>query len=254
MNEYKEYKEDLTWLPKEPEEQLLLGFRIIETAYKTRVHTLEADCRTYQKQLEETNTNYTALQKRYSMLEGEMLTIRQRATQLSDENTKLVTTVRKLQGDVGRLENVRKMVLTSIQDGENPEEDKSYFKDDEFVVKHAPLTMQELKNAFPKSLSPTNFAHNPLPHPDDSHIIGGLDSTLGGDTMPEGTVDGKKFFRLARQTLSYEQFSLFLNNIKSLNKGEQTKEETLIQAQHIFGPENGDLFQKFHVLLSRHSG
>eukprot|EP01067_Filipodium_phascolosomae_P005581 Filipodium_phascolosomae@DN3657_c0_g1_i1.p1 len=254
-----DFKDDLSWLPKEPEEQLLLGFRIVETAYKTRVHTLESDCRTYQKQLDEATANLTAMQKRYSMLEGEMLTVRQRATQLSDENTRLVSTVRKLQQDVGRLENVKKMVLNSIQDGENPEDDHSYYKDDEFVSKHAPLTMQELQKSLGRSaspkLGPQNLAGQSFGSaPRTSPMNKSVDDSTTIDEAAHGIVDGKKFFRVARGTLSYEQFSLFLNNIKLLNKGEQTKEETLMQAQHIFGQEHQDLFTKFQVLLSRHSG
>lgn len=42
-------------------------------------------------------------------------------------------------------------------------------------------------------------------------------------------LDGKEFFRQARSRLSYEQFSLFLANIKELNAHRQTREvSTLI--------------------------
>eukprot|EP00250_Pteridium_aquilinum_P017679 c23735_g2_i1 orf=136-1221(+) len=65
-------------------------------------------------------------------------------------------------------------------------------------------------------------------------------------------VDGKEFFRQARNRLSYEQFSAFLANIKELNAHHQTREETLKKASDIFGPENGDLYEAFDGLLSRH--
>ncbi|KAH7288783.1 hypothetical protein KP509_31G043000 [Ceratopteris richardii] len=65
-------------------------------------------------------------------------------------------------------------------------------------------------------------------------------------------VDGKEFFRQARNRLSYEQFSAFLANIKELNAHKQTREETLQKANQIFGPENGDLYVAFNTLLSRH--
>ncbi|MCO5592543.1 hypothetical protein L7F22_046546 [Adiantum nelumboides] len=65
-------------------------------------------------------------------------------------------------------------------------------------------------------------------------------------------VDGKEFFRQARNRLSYEQFSSFLNIIKELNAHRQTKEETLRRAEEIFGSENQDLFVGFNGLLSRH--
>ncbi|CAI5467080.1 unnamed protein product [Closterium sp. Yama58-4] len=65
-------------------------------------------------------------------------------------------------------------------------------------------------------------------------------------------VDGKEFFRRARNRLSYEQFSLFLANIKELNAHRKTREETLKKAEEIFGTENKDLYASFETLLSRH--
>lgn len=65
-------------------------------------------------------------------------------------------------------------------------------------------------------------------------------------------VDGKEFFRQARTRLSYEQFSAFLTNIKELNAHRQTREETLRNADGIFGPDNKDLYSSFDGLLSRH--
>jgi len=64
-------------------------------------------------------------------------------------------------------------------------------------------------------------------------------------------VDGKQFFRHARNRLSYEQFAAFLANIKELNAQRQSREETLRKADEIFGAENKDLFISFQGLLSR---
>ncbi|CAL4954366.1 unnamed protein product [Urochloa decumbens] len=64
-------------------------------------------------------------------------------------------------------------------------------------------------------------------------------------------VDGKDFFRQARNRLSYEQFAAFLANIKELNAHRQSREETLRKADEIFGAENKDLFMSFQGLLRR---
>ncbi|KAH7425362.1 hypothetical protein KP509_11G050700 [Ceratopteris richardii] len=75
----------------------------------------------------------------------------------------------------------------------------------------------------------------------------------GGSHSARATrVDGKEFFRKARNRLSYEQFSAFLTNIKQLNAHLQTKEEALRKASEIFGPENEDLYHSFEGLLRRH--
>ncbi|KAL3685649.1 hypothetical protein R1sor_003671 [Riccia sorocarpa] len=72
-----------------------------------------------------------------------------------------------------------------------------------------------------------------------------VSSTPGGNRR----VDGKEFFRQARNRLSYEQFSAFLANIKELNAHRQTREETLRKADKTFGPENKDLYIAFDGLL-----
>ncbi|XP_010543041.1 PREDICTED: uncharacterized protein At4g15545 [Tarenaya hassleriana] len=59
-----------------------------------------------------------------------------------------------------------------------------------------------------------------------------------------------EFFRQARSRLSYQQFSAFLANIKELNNQKQTREETLKNAEEIFGTENKDLYLSFQGLLS----
>ena len=74
----------------------------------------------------------------------------------------------------------------------------------------------------------------------------------GGDEATSAHLDGKDFFRQARLRLTYEQFNMFLSNIKRLNDHAQTREDTLMRAQDIFGADNDDLFQSFKSLLSRH--
>ncbi|XP_047181037.1 uncharacterized protein At4g15545-like [Vigna umbellata] len=64
-------------------------------------------------------------------------------------------------------------------------------------------------------------------------------------------VDGKEFFRQVRSRLSYEQFGAFLANVKELNSHKQTKEETLQNANEIFGAENKDLYTIFEGLITR---
>jgi hypothetical protein len=66
-----------------------------------------------------------------------------------------------------------------------------------------------------------------------------------------GQVDGKVFFKEAREKLSLEQFNLLLTNIKKLNNHTQTKDETLEKTRQIFGNENKDLYWMFSRLLSK---
>ncbi|KAL1372589.1 uncharacterized protein At4g15545 [Arachis hypogaea] len=72
-----------------------------------------------------------------------------------------------------------------------------------------------------------------------------------GSQFGRTRVDGKDFFRQARNRLSYEQFGAFLANVKELNSHKQTREETLQKADEIFGPENKDLYAIFEGLITR---
>ena len=76
----------------------------------------------------------------------------------------------------------------------------------------------------------------------------------GGDGAGGGMdpVDGKEFFKRARNRLSFQQFNEFLANIKRLNSHVQNREDTLQKARDIFGQENEDLHVAFTALLSRH--
>ncbi|KAE8712394.1 LEC14B family protein [Hibiscus syriacus] len=83
---------------------------------------------------------------------------------------------------------------------------------------------------------------------DDRPSIRSSDS---GSQTGRTRVDGKEFFRQARNRLSYEQFSAFLGNVKELNSHKQTREETLRKANEIFGPDNRDLYAIFEGLINR---
>ena len=57
--------------------------------------------------------------------------------------------------------------------------------------------------------------------------------------------------RRARARLSNEHFAAFLQAIKELNSGRQTREDTLAAAHDIFGPANPDLYASFDGALAR---
>lgn len=84
-----------------------------------------------------------------------------------------------------------------------------------------------------------------------SSMPSGPFSSMPGSQPGKTRVDGKEFFRLVRNRLSYEQFGAFLANVKELNSQKQTKEETLRKADEIFGQDNKDLYAIFEGLIMR---
>ncbi|PFH36678.1 hypothetical protein BESB_048700 [Besnoitia besnoiti] len=244
---------DLSWLPCDAEEQLALGFRIVSNAYKTRVHTQEAEIRSLKAQVAEKNEQVSSLQKKHSSLEVQLIEATQRGNQLAEENKQLVATIKRLHRDILRLESLKKAVLNSIQEDHSDADESShkYYAPEDMLQTAAPRTMSEINgvddmgSAF---LSKLNSTDAPFLTP-SSHPAGAVLTPNTAETKP---VDGKVFFRNARSRMSYENFNLFLANIKKLNSHQQDREETLRNAQRLFGENNRDLYEEFKVMINRH--
>ncbi|KAJ3319726.1 hypothetical protein HDU76_000454 [Blyttiomyces sp. JEL0837] len=73
-----------------------------------------------------------------------------------------------------------------------------------------------------------------------------------GDGSPSsGSVDGREFFRKARATLSYDEFTSLLANVKAYNAREQSRHRTLENLSGLLGERHQDLFIQFERLLAR---
>lgn len=242
---------DLNWLPSDADEQLALGFKIVTNAYKTRVTSQEAEIRSLKAQLGEKVEQLSLIQKKYSNLEVQLIEATQRGNQLSDENKHLISTIKKLNRDIDRLENLKKAVLNSIQEEHDVDDTHKYYSADDMLHTTAPRTMLEING----NDDSCQTLINKLVNSDTPNIINGNFNTpcSGNTSISEKNTDGRTFFRNARSRLTYEQFNQFLNNIKKLNNNQQSREETLKKAQLVFGESNVDLYEEFKVLISKHS-
>ena len=209
---------------------------------------------------------------------------------LVGEKNALITTVKKLNRDVAKLDNFKRNLMQTLQDDEDPNAGAIGGGD----AAGDRLVSSVLSGATPSSAAPgvggTAFggggggvgraAGARLEYGGGSPGGGGYDSSstklgggglggLGGGGYSTGPspaaspggggfggdgskVDGKEFFRQARARLSYENFSQFLQNIKELNAHKQTRQETLAKAAEIFGDQNSDLYATFETLLVKH--
>mmetsp|Transcript_133513 Transcript_133513/g.188638 ORF Transcript_133513/g.188638 Transcript_133513/m.188638 type:complete len:259 (+) Transcript_133513:20-796(+) len=239
-------------LPEQHEDQLALGFRMIQNAYNSKVQTLEQELRGLRLSYEEQKNQAAGLQRKNSALEVELVEGHQKAQQLAEENKELFKTVQQLRRQLQRLEGLKKRVLESISDEqslENSEDSKLYMRDD-YLAGALPMTFQSMQGevgfnarpsgglpATPESYRPNYDTGAPVPIE---------------PTTTAAPIDGKQFFRQARNSLSYEAFNEFLANIKRLNNQQQSRETTLEEAKRIFGPELQHLYQDFELLLNRH--
>lgn len=257
---------EMTWLPEQHEEQLQLGFRIIDNAFKNKIHTLEQEIRALRLTNEEKTQQVSILQKKNSSLEVELIESHQRTQQLGEENKELFRTVQALKKQVTRLDDLKKTLMASLSDVEQQavEDASSLLMSEDYLRSAVPLTAASVTGVRPGNALNSYTGMNSQPQPqviNNPLNQGGLNVATqgyGGDGSPQGGgspqgVDGKQFFRNARARLSYEAFNSFLANIKRLNNHQQTREETLDEAQRIFGPEHSDLYREFVQLLNRHS-
>lgn len=86
-------------------------------------------------------------------------------------------------------------------------------------------------------------------------VLTGTDMLVPGrDVDKRGPDSARLEGRRARARLSNEHFAAFLQAIKELNSGRQTREDTLAAAHDIFGPANPDLYASFDGALARLHG
>uniref|UniRef100_A0A7S4QHW4 At4g15545-like C-terminal domain-containing protein n=1 Tax=Alexandrium monilatum TaxID=311494 RepID=A0A7S4QHW4_9DINO len=264
-------------LPQEHEDQMQLGIRIITSAFQNKTHSLEQEIRGLRLTCEEQRGNVAALQKKNSALEVELVESHQRSQQLAEENKELFKTVGSLRKQIARLENLKQAVLSSIQDDQEKEAGEPYdsrvMMSEDYMKGAMPLTAAEMGYGPPHNARNAGQLPGPVPPqaaPQQQPPLGHYDGH--GGVLPQGftetftqpagvakdangsspVVDGKQFFRQARNRLSYDSFNAFLASIKRLNNQQQSREETLEEARRIFGPELQDLYKDFENLLNRH--
>jgi len=269
-------------LPQEHEDQMQLGVRIITSAFQNKMHALQHEISGLRLTSEEQRQSVTAVQKKNSALEVELVEVHQRSQQLSQENKELFQTVQTLRKQIGRLEGLKQAVLSSIQDDQAQEAeigDSRALMNDEYLRGGAPLTAEALgypgNSAAPRALgshlqqppgavpsqqsqltTQMSFDQPPAQSAYLDNSYSQSQAMLDAQQTPaiagSPVIDGKQFFRQARSRLSYESFNLFLASIKRLNNQQQSREETLEEARRIFGTELTDLYKDFETLLNRH--
>ncbi|CAM6015472.1 unnamed protein product [Sphagnum balticum] len=285
-------QELLSVLPSDPYEQLDVARRITAMAVAARVSKLELETGKLRLKLAEKEHIIHGLQERIGDTESTLQETSARLSRALDEQANLANEknmlagqVKKLMRDVAKLETFKRTLMQSLQeDDENPTVSYPSFSVPEHTVLICPpsrqssyqksrstpsltprLTPQQTPTGSPRQLSARGSPRRtmsasdthriPLPSSQPtSQSTTAPNSPPSHGSMPTRTprVDGKEFFRQARNRLSYEQFSAFLANIKELNGHRQTREETLRKADEIFGLDNKDLYIAFDGLLSRH--
>ncbi|KAL0045619.1 hypothetical protein WJX82_011580 [Trebouxia sp. C0006] len=275
-------KEVIQILPSDYYAQLELAHHISCYAFSSKAKTMEAENQQLKHALTQKTSQVKTLESRLTSTQLDLQesqekarTSEEQAHRLGNEKAALINTVRKLNRDVAKLDNFKRNLLNSLQADEEVR-----------MIDEAESTLSSIDNASDRlvqsvlkqahqsgtfssaGLHSTGSMYTSYPlSPSRSTSAqmapggGGINahrttsySSAAPTSAPASPtrIDGKEFFRQARQRLSNDSFSLFLQAIKELNSGKKTREDTLHTANDIFGATNGDLYSSFESLLSRH--
>lgn len=244
-------------LPKDPDESLRIGLRVIESAYDSKTRHLEGELSHARQYGKERQAQVLQLERRVAELEQQCRDSDEKARKFAAENAQLSHDLKAAQRDVSKLDSFKRSILQSVKDDEPAMRMGSYSAEPAFTPGGPGAARESLLTALPagpKAYSPSHSTPGPLGGGGYSGAASppGRAATPADPPGSSSVVDGKDFFRQARLRLTYEQFNQFLSNIKRLNDHAQSRDETLAKAQQIFGEENGDLFSSFKQLLSKH--
>ncbi|DBA79426.1 TPA: hypothetical protein ACH3X2_000066 [Trebouxia sp. C0005] len=269
-------------LPSDYYAQLELAHHISCYAFSSKAKAMEAENQHLKHALTQKTSQVNTLESRLTSTQLDLQESQEKARaseeqahRLSNEKAALINTVRKLNRDVAKLDNFKRNLLNSLQADEEVR-----------MIDEAESTLSSIDNASDRlvqsvlkqahqsgnfssaGLHSTGSMYTSYPiSPSRSTsaqvapgggMINAHRTTSYSSAAPTSApasptrIDGKEFFRQARQRLSNDSFSLFLQAIKELNSGKKTREDTLHTANDIFGTSNGDLYSSFESLLSRH--
>lgn len=223
------------WLPSNPDDQINVGLRIVGEAYRTKVSGLEGDLRTSKAINDDLRTQINGYQRKLEEMDEELKVVENRSTSLKGENNNLIKHIRKLQIKIEKLESVRKAVLSSIQENSADLEEDNHnittnSESDMLYCNTSPIIITSPAHSSPGAS---------LLHEDENSVHG-------------STVIGREFFRVAKRSLTYEDFQVLIGIVRKLNSTQYTKEETLERVRRVIGAQHPDIFNTFRELLKKY--
>ncbi|KAL9644385.1 hypothetical protein ABK040_013614 [Willaertia magna] len=221
------------------DEQFEQGIQLLNKAYKAKENSLldEMDAlrKLVQKKQDEIhviNQSYSKLQFDYQSLNTTMKTIQDMNQDLQQERDKLATQVKLLTNELSKLKAFKKAIIQSINQDD--------LIDD--------ITASQLMNNSKILLSTVPNS----PPPNTLNLSGNNSYNTTPHYITNKTLDGKEFFKQAKEVLTNRQFNDFLQQIKLLNNQQQSPQQTLENVENILRGEHSQLIEGFkRILLQR---
>jgi len=266
-------------------DELEHGILVVREAHRTKVKQLEEEIAKLIQRNKDKELHSQELERKILRLEDDIQQGILKTKQLAEEqnrtvneNVKLIQELSKLRKELDKLFSFKKAIIATFDEEDLPEAFRSQspnLSSSNHLRSSDSITNQDDSNSFKPTVrfsitNPVNsevnsesleFLQNdriissPVSPSSSSRLnIDELDfstTDARSQTTSPGQIEGKAFFREARQRLTYDQFNNLISNIKNLNNRSLTKEETLERTRRIFGNDNNDLFWTFKKLLSK---
>ncbi|KAG2379094.1 hypothetical protein C9374_007732 [Naegleria lovaniensis] len=216
-----------------PEEQFELGIAIMNKAWKAKETQMMDEIESLKRQLQKKQEEIQQQAQQYSKLHFEfqsqttaMKTLQDMNQDLQLERDRLSQQVKSLSGELAKLKQFKKTIIQSINFDEG--EDSQIGNTSQLI-----------------SSSNTNLGTNSSMFSEARAVP----SSQPLSNAPQ--IEGKEFFRHAKDVLSTRQFSEFLQQIKLLNNQQQSPQQTLQNVNEIFNGEHPQLLEGFKRILTQ---
>lgn len=203
-------------LPRDPDEQLRLGLRIIESAYDEKTKHQEHELQQLRAHGKERQQQVSLLERRVAELEAQVSESDNRARVLADEKTSLQQQLKETQRELNKLDSFKRSIIQSIKDEDLPGAIAAGGASGAFGGGLAAYGA-EYTPGVPSSYVPASpacgFSSSPAQPPPSVSMAAPTVTVAFGASSPAppesaaARMDGKDFFRQARLRLTYEQVS-----------------------------------------------
>jgi cell division protein FtsB len=212
-----------------PEDRFHYGLRLVEEGYRMK---MEEQSHMWMNRCNEQKMELEELKRKLEIKERQIVDLQQESSQLVEQRDALASKYTKLKGHVMQIQSLN----------------NNFAAEEGFVgnkLANMNPNFAEQGGGGSSSFAPSSYASRPASPPRASSPP---KNDIPQDNAPDA-VDAISFYKQVKQVLEPNDFQDFAANIKALNAGQQSVEETVRKVLAIIGEERPFLRAKFQRLV-----
>eukprot|EP00658_Telonema_sp_P-2_P079744 TRINITY_DN778_c0_g1_i3.p1 TRINITY_DN778_c0_g1~~TRINITY_DN778_c0_g1_i3.p1 ORF type:complete len:251 (+),score=91.72 TRINITY_DN778_c0_g1_i3:172-924(+) len=216
-----------------PEDRFHYGLRLVEEGYRMK---MEEQSIHWMNKWNEQKMELEEMKRKLEIKERQIVDLQQESAQLVEQRDALASKYTKLKGHVMQIQSLN----------------NNFAAEEGFVgSKLAPSAYPGNYDFSQDSAPPSTYAQSSARHsssPPRAPVSPPKANDIPQDNQPDA-VDAISFYKQVKQVLEPNDFQEFAANIKALNAGQQSVEETVRKVLAIIGEERPFLRAKFQRLV-----